>query len=368
MRPDSITLSQTLAFRYTVSVLLLFALVSGLSITLLIFIDYHQEKTQIKAWMQQLLAANENMARYAIYDLDSQTADFIIQGFAQYPEIKQAHLITHDGRKLAEYNNNSKYQLLKLFFFDDPIAENHPLTWSNGQNIGDLALSVDLNYALRTFQWHSLQLLLLFIGLNAVVAGLVFIHFQRRIILPLEQIRQTFIQQQTDLPEKKRLILPLLYPENEIQQWVGEYNQHLHHLEQLLLQLRCGQQQAQDKQQRLARILDQAEIGLFQFDHQGHLVWASERTAKILGFDSADVLIHYFRQHTANRLYVHPYEHKKLLQQVQQQKKMIYQNVQLRHQQGHSIWVSLSIWAIFHQYQQVEYYEGTLITINHYPQ
>lgn len=241
-----------LAFRQHLSnrlliVVLTISLAMGLGISLIrIALEMRSMQTELETRTQQLLATMLEPASQALYTLDSNTANEVLNGLFQNPDVRQASIEFPNGTELVFRHREAipiHPQWLGRLFHNTPLeyriklGREAPQLEPDGtlvnvyEELGELSLVISPNRMLRAFLQHGIESMLTGL-IQAFAFGLVLYHvFQSLITRPLARLLSDLEDVDPMRPARFQLTTPKGHEQDEIGRLAGKVNNLFHSIE-----------------------------------------------------------------------------------------------------------------------------------------
>ncbi len=234
---------------------LLATLTVGLILSLVqIVFDAQQTRQLIEADAQRILRMTQGPATQAIYSLDPEMGEQVMEGLFQHEAIRTAAILHPGASTLAQ--RSRRFSELSTRWLTDPILgrQQHFRIELVGrpphaEHYGDLLITLDTATYGEAFVRNSLVIILVGIA-RALTLGLVlYLVYQWLLTRPLKRLVDDLAQIDPDHPGDYKLPLPRGHEDNELGTWVRTANSLLASIERNLVLRR----EAENNLQRLAQ-------------------------------------------------------------------------------------------------------------------
>ena len=218
-----------------------------------IFIDFRTVSNELDERAQQTLALVREPATQAVYSIDEDLAEQVIDGLFEQQSIRGGEITHPDGIPLARDQRpliDTPYRSLTDAIFGQQRTYTVDLMRSQaGENIQYGVLSIRVDTAPQATLWLERAFVILLSGIaRAVILGLVlYVVYHLLVTRPLFRIAEDLSNVDPADPGKHLLETPLGHDRDELDTWVRATNE-------LLTSISETQQKHQDAQDRITRL------------------------------------------------------------------------------------------------------------------
>ena len=114
-----------------------------------------------------------------------------------------------------------------------------------------------------------------------------------------------------------------------------------------------------EAERKYRNIVENASAGIFQMTPEGQFLSANPTMAKMLGFDTSHELMQEITEF-GEQVYVYPDARKENIIILERDGSFNNREVEMKHQDGHTIWTSMSARIVASAEGKIEYYEGIM--------
>ncbi|MHA7878534.1 MAG: putative bifunctional diguanylate cyclase/phosphodiesterase [Saccharospirillum sp.] len=273
--------TQRLSFRLARLGVVLAVLVSLVSSSYQVFLDFREEKNTLNTLLERMLDGSTFAASRAVHTLDFNLANEVVNGLFVYDYVIEASITDELGNTLARRETdagNRPTPWYTQFLQNRYVDYQSPLlTDSLGEDIfGLLTLTVDQAVAYESFIDRAQSTLLLGAAKNFVLIVLFLLVFYRLITKPLNQLSNAVDAIDPEAPQGERLPMPVGHEKDELGALATNINLYLSNTEQLLLDNARAHRDADESYRNLRRLVDSLPHLIFVNDEQGQLLLVNQ--------------------------------------------------------------------------------------------
>lgn len=226
-----ILFSESLSYRFAYQAMLVSIVISFLVTALLIGADYQLSQQRIFEDTRALLQSGSQTSRLAVYNLDPEMTQTIVNGLVDYPAIVYAVIVDNNGKILARNRRSpqlSRYRWISDGLIGNNISLQQELTAPNTDTfLGYLLIEIDSFILGKRFLQRAS---LLFVGgmmLAGLITLLLILLHRRHLTQPLQSMIARLDEIDPKAPEDERLAYPLRHDIDEIGILVEQINKLL---------------------------------------------------------------------------------------------------------------------------------------------
>src|SRR5690606_32586926 len=213
---------------------LLTAMIAGGVLSLVqIFLDASRAAIEMDDQAQQMLAVVRDPAAQAIYSIDPELANQVVDGLFQQRAVIRAAIYHPDGSYLSQRERpltNATYRHLTDPIFQQQRTYEIPLT--RGQNVyGGLTITLDTAETAAAFLERSLLLFGSGLLKAAILSLIVYAVYYYLLTAPLMSIIRSLLRVDPASPAQKKIPMPKWHQKDELGLWVQIANQLLQSIE-----------------------------------------------------------------------------------------------------------------------------------------
>jgi CheY-like chemotaxis protein len=227
----TIHFSESLSYRFANQALLVSIAASLLVTVLLIGADYKLSQDRIFEDTGALLQSGSQTSRLAVFNLDPQMTQTIVDGLIDYPSIVYAVIIDNNGKILARSRRSpqlSRYRWISDSLIGNNVSLQQALIAPKTQALlGYLLIEIDTFILGKRFLERAS---LLFVGgmtLAGLITVLLILLHRRHLTQPLQSMIQRLDEIDPKAPEDERLAHPLRHDTDEVGILVEQINKLL---------------------------------------------------------------------------------------------------------------------------------------------
>ena len=284
--PPALTSTRTthrLSFRLARLGVILALLVSLISSSYQVFLDFREERRSLDNTVSRLLDGSTFAAARAVHTLDFNLANEVVSGLFVYDYVTEAAVIDELGNPLAQRVIPADDVVLPWFasFIQNRYIERQTplITDTLGEDIyGLLTLTVDQVVAYESFIDRAFSTLMLGIVKNFVLIVLFILVFYRLITKPLNLLSNAVDAIDPKAPEGQRLPTPSGHEKDELGALAENINLYLSNTEQLLQDNAKAHRDAEESYRNLRRLVDNLPHLIFVTDEKGKLLLVNQLT------------------------------------------------------------------------------------------
>jgi len=244
MSQDTIALPllQRLSTRLALWVVVI-AVILGITFSALqIYLDYFNVQREFATTTEHVLSTLKKPAAQAAYTLDAALADEVVVGLFNYPSIYRVALFDDQQNLLAADERSPAVRSgrwISDWFFSPYLFYNTPLYLNQEDDTlyGTLEVYIDTYPLAAGFVDRSFTVILSTLGLNLLLAMIIFFLFQYLVNRPLAIMARTLITIDPGSPEKTFLFCPPYHQKDELGQISCATNALLESIQEKIKQL-----------------------------------------------------------------------------------------------------------------------------------
>ena len=226
-----ILFSESLSYRFANQAILVSIVTSLLVTVLLIGADYQLSQDRIFEDTRALLQSGSQTSRLAVYNLDPEMTQTIVDGLIDYPAIVYAVIVDNNGKILARSRRSpqlSRYRWISDGLIGNNVSLQQELSAPNTNALlGYLLIEIDAFILGKRFLERAS---LLFVGsmtLAGLITLLLILLHRRHLTQPLQSMIQRLDEIDPKAPEDERLAHPLRHDVDEVGILVEQINKLL---------------------------------------------------------------------------------------------------------------------------------------------
>ncbi len=151
--------------------------------------------------------------------------------------------------------------------------------------------------------------------------------------------------------------------EKEVQKRTVELEERMTELENEITERKRAQEEMRRSEEKYRSIFENTLEGIYQITPEGRIISANPAMAKILRYDTAQVLMDMISD-MGSQLYANPLDHEELLRQLQEKGEMKRFEVQFLCKNKRTIWVDLTARAVYDSNDRIVQIEGLMADIS----
>jgi hypothetical protein len=226
-----ILFSESLSYRFASQAVVVSVMASLLVTLMLIAADYQLAKSQIFEDTRALLQSGSQTSRLAVYNLDQDMTQTIVNGLVDYPAIVYAVIVDNNGKILARSRRTpqlSRYRWISDGLIGNNVTLQQELKMPDSHTfLGYLLIEIDSFILGKRFLQRAS---LLFVG-SMLLAGLItlllILLHRRYLTRPLQSMLARLDEIDPKAPEDQRLEYPLQHDRDEVGVLVEQINKLL---------------------------------------------------------------------------------------------------------------------------------------------
>ncbi len=252
---------QRIAYRQAKNTVLVAFVVGTVLSVAQIGYDLFRERRQIEVTMPIMINMAKEPAAQALFDLNEEIAESLLDGLFRYDPILDARIIEDSGTVFAQKTrprSSGSFQWLARLMFGEHDVHTIPLTYqSTGLLLGHLVVSVD-NYLLAINFFSRVRLIIIgdFIR-NIVLSGALLFLSYTTLTRPLIEMIRRLSRVDVANPAEALLTCPPNYAQNEFGGLIRTINLLLERLGDSIARYRMTQQELENHRDHLEQLVQQ---------------------------------------------------------------------------------------------------------------
>lgn len=226
-----ILFSESLSYRFANQAIVMSIATSLLVTVLLIGADYHLSQQRIFEDSRALLQSGGQTSRLAVFNLDPEMTQSIVDGLINYPAIVYAVIIDNNGKILARSRRSpqlSRYRWVSDGLIGNNVSLQQALIAPNTQSLlGYLSIEIDTFILGKRFLERASLLFAGSMTLAGLITFLLILLHRRHLTQPLQSMIQRLDEIDPKAPEDERLTPPPRHDVDEVGILVEQINKLL---------------------------------------------------------------------------------------------------------------------------------------------